>query len=481
MNKIRIVILIAVLAITGVIMTVSGVSDIIKINGTMPDFNFESIADIKKGDMVAGYIANIYDCYAGETTTNTTMGIETSSYTSREYFIMPLINDEDWENEMFVSVSVSKEADRELMYDICDATYEYLDGNEDVEFPEMAFIAKAQPLDPELLGYMLDWFDEAEYFEGGRDEAKTHIVMYDLVLFDTNSAYISLAIGLILIAAAAAIVFFVLHNSRKQKQNGDVPYADPNGYPQDIPAYGETPSAAENTAPAQENGFSETNYAPSANSYMNISQPVQPDDFFAKPAKKSAPETQEKPKEPEPSKPANIDSSGEINTDSLDTDRILREQEAASAAAYRPVNAAEGIDTGSLDTDKALYEQEQASAAAYKPVDVGEGIDTDSLNAEKTLYEQEQASAAAYRPVQTSEEIDTASLNAEKVLYEQEQASAAAYKPVQTSEEIDTSSLDMGGLGYFDDKSLETEDEDIFDFTNDLDYDVADASDIKIE
>ena len=313
----------------------------------------------------------------------------------------------------------------------------------------MAFIAKAQPLDSELRGYMLDWFDEAEYFEGGRDEAAQHIVQYDLVLFNPNSAYISLVVGMILIAALIAIVLFVVHSSRKKDNSSDLSNAGFTGYSQVPPADGGTSPAAENTVPAQTSGFAETNYAPNANDHMDISQPVQPDDFFAKPAKKSAPETQEKPKEPEPSKPANADSSGEINTDSLDTDKILREQEAASAAAQKPTQTSEGIDTA-------------------------------SLNAEKVLYEQEQASAAAQKPTQTSEGIDTASLNAEKVLYEHEQASAAVQKPVQTSEEIDTSSLDMGSLGYFDDKKSETDDEDIFDFTNELDYDVADASEIKI-
>ena len=43
---------------------------------------------------VQGYVENIFDCYASETTTETTMGIETSSRTSEEYFLMPLLVDD---------------------------------------------------------------------------------------------------------------------------------------------------------------------------------------------------------------------------------------------------------------------------------------------------------------------------------------------------------------------------------------------------
>ena len=59
------------LLVMGVVLTVSGVRDIIRINGYVPDFNFDSMADIKKGGFVQGYVENIFDCYASETTTET--------------------------------------------------------------------------------------------------------------------------------------------------------------------------------------------------------------------------------------------------------------------------------------------------------------------------------------------------------------------------------------------------------------------------
>ncbi len=52
MNKIRIAIVFIFLAIAGVVLTVSGISDIIKINGYIPDFNYDSMQNVKKGDFL---------------------------------------------------------------------------------------------------------------------------------------------------------------------------------------------------------------------------------------------------------------------------------------------------------------------------------------------------------------------------------------------------------------------------------------------
>ncbi len=468
MNKLRLIILALVFLIMGGGLTISGVSDIIKIGGDIPDFNFESIADIQKGDFAAGYIANIYDCYAGETTTNTTMGIETSSYTSREYFIMPLVNDKDLGNDMFISVSVSDKEDRDLLYAICDATYEYLDGNEDADFPEMAFLGRAAVLDDELMGYMADWFEEAGYFEGGRSEAMAHIIPYDLMLYNPNSAYISLVVGLIMIAAVIVAAIIIFHISKgKTKQDNPAENQEFTGYTQvnSEPAPAPEFPAPETSAP-ENIGFAENDY-----SQPDIPQPIDADAFFAKP---------EKPKpvrEEQPAAPA-ANQSSEIETAGMDAEKVLREQEEAAALQQKPTATSEGIETGELNAEQVLYEQEQALEASRKPTVTSEGIETGELNAEQVLYEQEQALEASRTPVETSEGIETGELNAEQVLYEQEQALAATHKTTVTGEGIDTSGLDMGGLEYFE--AAAEENDDIFEFSNDLDYDV-NASEIKID
>ena len=463
MNKIRLIVPALVFLIVGGGLTISGVSDIIKMGGDIPDFNYDSIADIKKGDFAAGYIANIYDCYAGETTTNTTMGIETSSYTSREYFIMPLVNDTDLGNDMFISVSVSEKEDRDTLYAICDATYEYLDGNEDADFPEMAFLGRAAVLDDELMGYMADWFEEAEYFEGGRSEAMAHIIPYDLVLYNPNSAYISLVVGLIMIALVIVVAIIIFHVSKGKKKQDDTAEQEFTGYTQVNAEPAPVPETPETPVP-ENNGFAENAY-----SQPDIPQPIDPDEFFAKPKKP------EPAKEEEPAAP--VEQSNEIETAGMDAEKVLREQEEAAALNQGPTVTGEGIETGELNAEQVLYEQEQELEASRKPVETSEGIETGELDAEQVLYEQEQALEASRKPVETSEGIETGELNAEQVLYEQEQALAAVQKPTASSEEIDTSALDMGGLEYFE--APAEENDDIFEFSNDLDYDV-NADEIKI-
>ncbi len=483
-NNVRIFILVAVLLIGGLFITVSSASDIIKLNGYIPDFNYDSMADIKKGDFVGGYIANIYDCYAGETTTNTTMGIETSSYTSREYFIMPLINDTDLENDMFISVSVSKQEDRDLMYAICDATYEYMDGNEDVEFPEMGFIAKAQPLDAELQGYLLDWFEETEYFDGGRNEAAAHIIPYDLVLFNTNGVYIGLVFGLIMTAAGIVILFFIFHKKKTQVQDQSTFSPDLTGYSQ--PANGNMPAPAgtpytDGQPPAQDNG---SYYAPSAAPFPELTQPADADEFFARPVRKqtepvnSAPP--KAPAAPVPEEKPAADYSNGIETNDLDTEKLLYEQEQEAASHVRVIENNNGIETDGLDTEKALYEQEQEAASHVRVIENNSGIETDTLDTEKALYEQEQETASHVRVIENNSGIDTDDLDTERALYEQEQEAASHIRKIEDNAGIDTSDLDMDGLGYFDAAAASDGDEDIFDFTNDLDYEVGDASDIEI-
>lgn len=294
MDKIRFALAIILMFVFGIVLTVTGLSDIIKLNGYIPDFNYESMQDIKKGSFVGGYVANIYDCYANETTTKTTMGIKTSSKTSEEYFIMPLISEADLEKELYISVAASKAADRELLYQVCDDTWEYLEGNTDIAFTEMPVIAKVRELDPELKQYMVEWFMEAEIYGTDYAEIEKHIVPYEFKIYNPNSPYYSLVAGLLIIAAVTVIVV-IFFKKRKSEASAEF-----NGY-----TNYSAPAPVQSAAAAQEmsGSFSES-YVPLApQPISDIPQPVQPDDFFAKPVRnpesKSAPKAEPKP-EPKP-------------------------------------------------------------------------------------------------------------------------------------------------------------------------------------
>lgn len=275
MNKIRIAVVLVFLLVMGVVLTVSGVRDIIRINGYVPDFNFDSMADIKKGGFVQGYVENIFDCYASETTTETTMGIETSSRTSEEYFLMPLINEADVDNELYVTISASNINDRKLLYAVCDDTWEYLDGNTDIDFTEMYIVARVKKMDSDLMPLLTDWFTSSGIYDSAAETSYSPL---------------------------------------------SVPYQTANN-PQ-----------------ASGNSFSESG-RPAAVPVHDIPQPVQPDEFFARPERKSAPAAEKELSKPEPKTreetpafiPGNMD---DLDTSALNTDDLAYYETPADSEDY---------------------------------------------------------------------------------------------------------------------------------------------------
>ncbi|MDE6745047.1 MAG: hypothetical protein K2J72_00260, partial [Oscillospiraceae bacterium] len=296
------------------------VSDVIKINGYVPDFNYDSMADVKKGSFVQGYVNNIIDCYASETTTNSTMGVETSSRTSEEYFLMPLINDADSDKELFVTISASNFNDRKTLYAVCDDTWEYIDGNTDIDFTEMYIVARVKKIDDDLMPLLLDWLTENEFYSS-RSEAEQHVIPYEFVVYrNLNAPYISLIVGLVIIAAFAVVGVIVYKKTRPTYPASETGYYSPS------------PSAsaagtAENAEAASAGGFAE-NSRPAPVPVPDIPQPLQPDEFFARPEKKPAPVEEKEPPKPEPQPqtqapdpvPGDMDGldTSALNTDGLD-------------------------------------------------------------------------------------------------------------------------------------------------------------------
>ncbi|MBQ5317992.1 MAG: hypothetical protein J6K17_02720 [Oscillospiraceae bacterium] len=308
MTKIRIAIVLIVLFIMGIALTVSGLGNLIKLNGNVPDFNFESMRDIKTGDFVQGYVWNIDGCYAYTTTTNTKYGIELNSYTSDEYFVMPLVNEKDLADELYITIIASKKQDRELLYAINDATWEYYAGNMDVVFPDMGIVAKVNELDSEYEQYLIEAMLDAEYYESAA-EVRKHIIPYTLTIYNPSSAYISLGIGLLIIIAFA-VIGILIYNKNKASLNQ---YSAPS------------PMSADNNfnieSKPSENGFEESYVPPQPVPIPDIPQPVQPDEFFARTPKPAAP-IAEQPKE-EPSAPPAAPEPISGNMDELDTSGLL--------------------------------------------------------------------------------------------------------------------------------------------------------------
>ena len=331
MNKIRITVVLVFLLVMGVVLTVSGVRDIIRINGYVPDFNFDSMADIKKGGFVQGYVENIFDCYASETTTETTMGIETSSRTSEEYFLMPLINETDVDNELYVTISASNINDRKLLYAVCDDTWEYLDGNTDIDFTEMYIVARVKKMDSDLMPLLTDWFTSAGIY-GSAAEAEKHVIPYEFVVYrNLNAPYISFIAGLVIIAAFTVAGVIVYKKMRPAYPAAETSYSQLSASYQTA-----------NSPLASGNSFSESG-RPAAVPVHDIPQPVQPDEFFARPERKSAPAAEKELSRTEP-----------------------KAQE--EAPAFIPGNM-DDLDTSALNTDDLAYYETPADSDDYSEYD----------------------------------------------------------------------------------------------------------------
>ena len=288
MYKLRIAIVLIVLFIMGIVMTINGVSDLIKLSGDIPDFNYESMQDIKKGDFVQGYIWNIEGCYANTTTTETTFGIETNSYVSAEYFVMPLINDADLSENMYISITASNKEHRKTLYDICDATWEYYGGNENASFPDMTIVAKVQKLDTDYADFLVEWFQmDPPYFENEAD-ARAHIVPYTLVIYNTSSAYISLAIGLIILLLFAAVGIVIFMKFKKEQSANT------------IPTFEQPANDFTIESKPSENGFGESHTPPQPVPMPMLSQPTDADEFFSTKPKVTVPVAEEEKKEENP-------------------------------------------------------------------------------------------------------------------------------------------------------------------------------------
>lgn len=315
MFKIRMAILLIFLFVMGIVLTVQGVSDIIKINGYVPDFNYDSMADVKKGSFVQGYVNNIIDCYASETTTESTMGIETSSKTSEEYFLMPLINDADSDKELFVTVSASNIDDRKTLYAVCDDTWEYLDGNTDIDFTEMYIVARVKKIDDDLMPLLLDWLTENEFYDS-RSDAEQHVIPYEFVVYrNLNAPYISLIVGLVIIAAFAVVGVIVYKKTRPTYPAAETGYYSPS------PSTTTADTSENAAAVVSAGGFAE-NSSPAPVSVSDIPQPLQPDEFFARPEKKPAPAAEREAPKPEPKPQTQAPAFAAGDMDGLDTSAL---------------------------------------------------------------------------------------------------------------------------------------------------------------
>lgn len=136
-------------------------------------------------------ISAVYDCFAE---------YESSDGQTYEYYIIPYGT--EWENYIAVRVKESKASDFDA---ICDDTWEYLMGNEDITLDRTVSVkGNVRLMDYDESKYYKDWFKDMEFND---DEIKEYAINY--VLVDDRFADDISPLRLYLMCGAGIILFLI--------------------------------------------------------------------------------------------------------------------------------------------------------------------------------------------------------------------------------------------------------------------------------
>lgn len=185
--------------------------------------------DIKKGTMVTGDIYAVLDTFGTLETTHTRNG----SVTSRSYhyfYIIPVFDDD---NTYYIAVKVSSD-DRKAFENIADDTWDYLYGNTDYFTDrEYELAGTVSKLDDEAYEYMVEWFEEAEWFEDDDDiEKYVWPIMIEPQKLSTVRTFSFVCIGLIIVGVLMIVLYVRggMQKSKKTKDEGTAPAGNYDGY-----------------------------------------------------------------------------------------------------------------------------------------------------------------------------------------------------------------------------------------------------------
>lgn len=172
------------------------------------------ITDLSTMQAVEAEIYMTLDYFATETTTRTRDG----SVVSRDndyYFIIPAFSGDD---VYFIGIRVDG-SDYSTYSTISDETYDYLMGYAE-DFGMTTTVAEGglAKLDDEMYQYMVEWFQEAQWFENDADIDKYVLPLY-IDPFKVNTVRIMFIIGVVgtLLGAVCAVLLLVENKKQKTK------------------------------------------------------------------------------------------------------------------------------------------------------------------------------------------------------------------------------------------------------------------------
>lgn len=221
-----------VLIVFGIMMLVSGRENIKSAFTGAYDIYDVDAKDIKIGDGIKTSIYAVLDTYGTlETTTKNSKTGNVTGRTYHYYYIIPVFNEDD-DDTYFMSVKVSSD-DKKAFDRIADDTWDVLLGDADY-FTDVEFAAEGniQKLDDEGYEYMVEWFEDMEWFDStDRDDFEQYLLPICLELKDlkTTSIMVYASMGVILLGVLVIVIHFARKSNKKKKEAAEQA-AFNNGY-----------------------------------------------------------------------------------------------------------------------------------------------------------------------------------------------------------------------------------------------------------
>lgn len=224
-------------AIVGLVCLIMGLTDLIGALSFKNDIknnilNSENIiddmyqSDYKLNENICGNIYYLYECFCEETTTNTVNGIKTSSRVSGSYYLMPITNFEnDYDDNIYYVTVLAKDKDFTANCELLvEDTYDFLMGDDNVNFHDCIFYGKVKPLEDDVKEYLVEWVKDVELFDD--NSAATidkYILPFELEQYNIDnhlrSAKFLIPIGIAFIAFC--VVIFIIRYKNESKQTED--------------------------------------------------------------------------------------------------------------------------------------------------------------------------------------------------------------------------------------------------------------------